>query len=53
MDIAGPNYAQLVEPFGGYGERVEDPEILAPAIRNALAAVKEGRVALLDVVLAA
>ena len=53
VDIAGPNYAQLVEPFGGYGERVEDPEILAPAIRNALAAVKEGRVALLDVVLAA
>jgi thiamine pyrophosphate-dependent acetolactate synthase large subunit-like protein len=52
-DIPGPNYARLVEPFGGYGERVEDPEKLAPALRNALAAVKEGRVALLDVVLAA
>jgi acetolactate synthase-1/2/3 large subunit len=53
VDIAGPNYARLVDPFGGYGERVEDPEMLAPALRNALAAVKEGRVALLDVVLGA
>ncbi len=53
VDIAGPNYARLVEPFGGYGERVEDPEKLKPALHNALAAVNEGRVALLDVVLVA
>tara|TARA_B100000315_G_scaffold120093_1_gene110044 strand:- start:1464 stop:3164 length:1701 start_codon:yes stop_codon:yes gene_type:complete len=52
VDIAGPNYARLVEPFGGYGERVEDPQMLKPALQNALAAVKEGRIALLDVVLA-
>ena len=52
VDIAGPNYARLVEPFGGYGERVEDPEKLKPALQNALAAVNKGRVALLDVVLA-
>lgn len=51
VDIPGPNYAQLVEPFGGYGERVEDPEELKPALRRALAAVHEGKVALVDVVL--
>ena len=49
--IPGPNYAQLVEPFGGYGERVEDPANLRQALRNGLNAVQEGRMALIDVVL--
>jgi acetolactate synthase-1/2/3 large subunit len=52
VDIPGPNYAQLVEPFGGYGERVEDPARLKAALGSALEAVNGGRVALLDVVLA-
>lgn len=52
VDIPGPNYAQLVEPFGGHGERVEDPEQLKPALERALAALKAGKLALVDVVLA-
>ena len=51
VHIPGPDYAKLVEPFGGYGERVEDPADLAQALLNGLAAVNEGRVALIDVVL--
>ena len=51
VHIPGPDYAQLVAPFGGHGERVEDPSQLVPALRNALAAVNEGRIALVDVVL--
>ena len=51
VHIPGPDYAKLVEPFGGYGERVEDPAALAEALRNGLAAVNDGRVALIDVVL--
>ena len=50
--IPGPNYAQLVEPFGGYGVRVEDPEHLRPALQDALAAVNPGRLAQVDLVLA-
>ena len=52
VDIPGPSYSQLVEPFGGYGERVEDPGKLKEALQNALAAVNSGRMALVDVVLA-
>ena len=51
VHIPGPDYARLVEPFGGYGERVEEPERLAPALQKGLAAVREGRIALIDVVL--
>ena len=51
VHIPGPDYARLVEPFGGYGERVDDPARLADALRNGLAAVQEGRIALIDVVL--
>ena len=52
VHIPGPDYAQLVAPFGGYGVRVEDPEQLIPALQTALAAVQEGRIALVDVALA-
>ena len=51
VDIPGPNYAELVQPFGGYGERVEDPAEVVPALERALAAVNQGRLALVDVVL--
>jgi acetolactate synthase-1/2/3 large subunit len=51
VDITGPNYAELVQPFGGHGERVEDPQQLKPALERALAAVKQGQLALVDVVL--
>ncbi len=51
VHIPGPDYARLVEPFGGYGERVEDPSQLHQALRNGLAAIQEDRIALIDVVL--
>jgi acetolactate synthase-1/2/3 large subunit len=51
VDIPGPDYQDLASPFGGHGERVEDPKRLAGAIKDAQAAVAEGRVAILDVVL--
>ena len=53
VDIPGPDYQQLASPFGGHGERVEDPKRLAGAIADGLAAVAEGRVAILDVALSA
>ena len=53
VDIPGPDYQQLASPFGGHGERVEDPKRLHGAIKDGLAAVSEGRVAILDVALSA
>ena len=46
-----PAYEKIVEAFGGYGERVEDPEDIVPALRRAVKAVKkEKRQALLNVI---
>ena len=50
VDIPGPNYADLVTPFGGHSERVEDPNELKPALERALAAVNGGTTALVDVI---
>ena len=45
------NYEKICEAFGGYGERVENPEQLQPALERALYAVKhEKRQALLNVI---
>ena len=49
--ILGPNYSDLIRPFGGYGERVEEPEQLKGALQNGLDAVRGGRSALIDVLL--
>jgi acetolactate synthase-1/2/3 large subunit len=46
-----PDYSGVAEAFGGYGERVEDPSEVRAAIARALEAVRDGRLALLDVVL--
>ena len=51
VNISGPDYSALVDPFDGFGERVEDPAQVKPALERALAAVNSGRTALLDVVL--
>ena len=51
VNISGPDYSTLIQPFGGYGERVEDPAEVKPALERALAAVSSGQTALLDVVL--
>jgi acetolactate synthase-1/2/3 large subunit len=44
-------YSELVKPFGGYGCRVETPVELGPALKEGLAAVKDGKMALLNVAL--
>ena len=48
--INGPDYVKVIEAFGGYGERVEDPEALPDALKRAQEAVRAGRTAVLDVV---
>lgn len=46
-----PAYEKIAESFGGYGERVEDPGEIIPALRRAVQAVrKEKRQALLNVI---
>ena len=51
VDIPGPNYAELVAPFGGYGEQVADPRRLPQALQAGLDAVAQGRTAIIDVLL--
>ena len=46
-DIGG-NYADMARAMGGYGERVEDPAEIGPAIRRARRATEEGQAALLE-----
>ena len=48
-----PDYAALARSCHAYGERVEDPAELGPAIDRALSAMRAGQAAVLDVVLAA
>jgi acetolactate synthase-1/2/3 large subunit len=47
-----PDYAKLAEAYGGYGEKVEKPADVKPAIERGLKAVHEGRLALIEVTLA-
>ena len=53
VDIPGPDYSELAKPFGGHGERVEDPARLKGALQEAQAAVDGGNIAIVDVVLSA
>jgi acetolactate synthase-1/2/3 large subunit len=46
-----PDYVSQIESFGGYGERVEDPQEIASALHNGVDAVNSGSTALIDVVL--
>jgi len=46
----GTFYEKTVEIVGGYGERVEDPAQLLGALQRAVAEVKNGRQALLNVI---
>jgi len=46
-----PAYEKIAEAFGGYGERVEDPDKIIPALKRAVRAVRqEKRQALLNVI---
>ena len=45
------DYEKICEAFGGYGERVESPDQVGPALKRALHAVKEeGRQAVLNII---
>ena len=46
-DISG-NYADMAKAFGGYGERIETPEEIIPAIKRGIAQTQEGKPALLE-----
>ncbi len=46
-DISG-HYADFATALGGYGERVERPEDIVPAIRRGIAKTEEGVPVLLE-----
>ncbi|MBM3265072.1 MAG: thiamine pyrophosphate-requiring protein [candidate division Zixibacteria bacterium] len=46
-DISG-NYARMAQAFGGYGERIESPDQIVPAIRRGIRKTEEGVPALLE-----
>jgi thiamine pyrophosphate-dependent acetolactate synthase large subunit-like protein len=46
-DISG-NYADMAKAFGGYGERVTEPDQIVPAIKRGIQQTREGRPALLE-----
>jgi thiamine pyrophosphate-dependent acetolactate synthase large subunit-like protein len=46
------NYAQVAEGLGAYGERVEDPDEIGPAVYRALDELAQGRPALLEFITA-
>jgi acetolactate synthase-1/2/3 large subunit len=48
VDVTNPNFAKVAEEFHCYGERVENPNEVGPAIDRAL---RDGRPAVLDVVI--
>ena len=50
LDInPSPDYAQIGQACGGYGQVVEDPEDLQQALKNALEQVRQGKPAVVDV----
>ncbi|MBV8838581.1 MAG: thiamine pyrophosphate-requiring protein [Alphaproteobacteria bacterium] len=46
-DISG-NYAAFAQALGGYGERIEKPADIVPAIKRGIKATQEGKPALLE-----
>jgi acetolactate synthase-1/2/3 large subunit len=50
-DISG-NYADMAKAFGGYGERVTQPEEIIPAIKRAIKKTEEGVPVLLEFITA-
>ena len=47
--ITDLDYAELVRPFDGFGQRVDDPAALPAALEAGLAATREGKTAILNV----
>jgi acetolactate synthase-1/2/3 large subunit len=50
-DISG-NYADMATAFGGYGERIESPDQIIPAIQRGIQITEQGRPALLEFITA-
>ena len=50
-DISG-NYADMAKAFGGYGERVTDPNQIKAAIQRGIEQTKAGKPALLEFITA-
>jgi len=51
IDHPAPNFAKLAQAFDWYAEGpIEDPDLVAPALRRAIRAVKDGQPALVDTV---
>jgi acetolactate synthase-1/2/3 large subunit len=50
-NISG-NYADMAKAFGGYGERVETPDQIIPALKRGIAKTQEGIPALIEVLTA-
>lgn len=46
-EISG-NYADMATAFGGYGERVTDPDDIVEALKRGIAATEDGKPALLE-----
>jgi thiamine pyrophosphate-dependent acetolactate synthase large subunit-like protein len=47
-----PEYAKLLEAFGGSGQAVDQPGDIVPAIRKGIEAVQSGIPAIVDIALA-
>lgn len=46
-EISG-HYADMAKAFGGYGERIEDPNTIVEALKRGIAATEKGQPALLE-----
>ncbi len=52
VDISpSPDYAAVAQGCGAYGRKVEDPEEVLPALREAVSQINTGKSAVLDIVL--
>jgi acetolactate synthase-1/2/3 large subunit len=45
-----PSFEKTIEACGGYGEKVDDPEMLPAALERAFKAIDDGRSALLNII---
>jgi acetolactate synthase-1/2/3 large subunit len=50
--VPAVDYAKLAQAYGGYGEKVERPAEVGPALARGLKAIESGQLALLDMALA-
>jgi acetolactate synthase I/II/III large subunit len=51
VEIGGPEYHELGRPFGCHGAKVDTVAALGPALKEAIAATKAGRTAILNVIM--